>query len=349
MPGFFTHYIAGNAVLEKIQNPELKNLLQENSRIFNFGLQGPDFFKYFGAPFKADDAVNRITMALRERTVNEWLSTIYRYIKAQSPEDAAILRPYFMGYLVYYRVNCAINPYISYNVGFQTPGADLPERFNVYRNRFTTAMDELILKKHMDKTPAQMNINDIFYVEYKELLEICRLYPRHLKSILGREISRDETIRAAQRMYELMKKRIKPGFYNLSVPVYERFSRDTYVGTYTSAKYGKVDSSIDYLNEGKKTWYLPWDNKYPQNASVEELLQKGIDEAVEMINFVYDGFLDKNTDIQVQTALRNDSMLTGVAWNAPFLPKFYDCVYKADEAKLAKKLADLERERLKKE
>lgn len=201
----------------------------------------------------------------------------------------------------------------------------------------------------MDKTPAQMNIKEIFYVDYKYLLEICRLYPRHLKTILGREISRDETIRAAQNMYELMQKRIKPGFYSLTVPVYEHFSKETFKGTYTSARYGKVDPSIDYLNEGKKTWYLPWDNKVAQTASVDELLQKGIDEAVELINFVYDGFNGNKTDIQVQTALKNDSMLTGVAWNAPFLPKFYDCVYKRDEERIAKTLAKLERERLKNE
>ena len=349
MPGFFTHYIAGKAVLDKIQNPELKNVLENSNQVYELGLQGPDFFKYFGAPFKADDAVTRITMALRERTVGEWLSTIYRYIKSQAPEDAEILRPYFMGYLVYYRVNCAINPYISYNVGFQTPGADMPERFNVYRNRFTTAMDELVLKKYLGKTPAQMNIKEIFYVDYKYLLEVCRLYPRHLKTILGREISRDETIRAAQNMYELIQKRIKPGFYSISVPIYEQFSKETFKGTYTSARYGKVDPSIDYLNEGKKLWYFPWDNKVAQTASVDELLQKGINEAVELINFVYDGFNGKNTDVQVQTALKNDSMLTGVAWNAPFLPKFYDCVYKRDEEKIAKTLAKLERERLKNE
>ena len=349
MPGFFTHYIAGNAVLDKIQNPDLKQMLQENGQIYKFGLQGPDFFRYYGAPFKADEAINRITMALRERTVNEWLFTIYRYIKAQSPEDAAILRPYFLGYLVYYRVNCAINPYISYRVGFQTPGADLPERFNVYRSRFTTAMDELILKKYLDKTPAEMNIDDIFFVNYSQLLEICRLYPRHLKSILGREISREETIRAAQCMYELIRKRIKPGLYSVTVPIKEAISSSIYKGTYSKTRYGKVDPSIDYLNEAKNTWYLPWDNKYPQDASVEELLQKGINEAVEMVSFVYDGFLDKNTDMQVQAALKNDSMLTGVAWNAPFLPKFYDCVYKEDEAKLAKTLEKLERERLKRE
>ena len=146
-------------------------------------------------------------------------------IKQQSEEDAAILRPYFLGYLVYYRVNCALNPYISYRCGFQTPGADLPERFEVYRNMFTTALDELFLKHCLNKTPAEMDIDKIFWVTYAELLEITRLYPLHLKRILGREISREDAIKAAQDMNRLAKKRIRPGMLSLTVPVYETFSK----------------------------------------------------------------------------------------------------------------------------
>ena len=349
MPGFFTHYIAGKMVKEQLASAECRQMLDDSRQIYEFGLQGPDFFKYYGAPFRADEAINRITLALRERTVNEWLFTVYRYINSQSPEDAAILRPYFLGYLVYYRVNCAVNPYISYPVGFQTPGTDLPERFNVYSNRFITAMDELMLKKYENKTPAEMDIKKIFYVDYKDLLEICRLYPLHLKRILGREISRDETIRAAQNMYELIRKRIKPGFYKISVPIFEAFSKEVYPGTYSSAAYGRITPGIDYLNEAHNEWFLPWDNKAAHTEDVPTLLDNGVKEAVEMINFVYDGFCGKNTDLQVQAALKNDSMLTGVAWNAPFLPKFFDCVFKEDEKKIAKKLEKLQAERLKNE
>lgn len=352
MPGFFTHYMAGQKVIEQLSDQRCKDLITESAEsrsIFDFGLQGPDFFRYYGAPFHSDDSVTRISMALRERTINEWLFTVYRYIKAQSEADIAILRPYFLGYLVYYRINCAINPYISYNVGFQTPGCDLPERFTVYRNRFTTALDELMLKKNLNKKPGEMDIDKLFWVSYPQLLEITRIYPLHLKNILGREISRDQAIQAAQNMNELMKKRIRPGIYSTTVPVYETFTKDVYKGTYTSTRYGKVDPAIDYLNETHKEWLLPWDSKVANTSSVPELLEKGIAEALEMVSIVSDGFYNEKTDLQVQGALKNDSMLSGVAWNAPFLPRYYDCVYKADEAKLTKKLADLERERLKRE
>ena len=349
MPGIFTHYIAGHKVLDKITDPAVKSIVENNERIFEFGLQGPDFFKYYKAPFKSDDAVTRICMALRERTINEWLFTVYRYIKQQSEEDAAILRPYFLGYLVYYRVNCALNPYISYRCGFQTPGADLPERFEVYRNMFTTALDELFHKHYLNKTPAEMDIDKIFWVTYAELLEITRLYPLHLKRILGREISREDAIKAAQDMNRLAKKRIRPGMLSLTVPVYETFSKTVYKGTYSSSRYGKISPSIDYLNEEHKEWFLPWDNRTPQTESAYELFEKGIDDAAALIEKVAHGFGGELGDLQVQEILGNDSMLTGVAWNAPFLPRYYDCVYKQEEAKIAKKLKKLEEIRLKNE
>ena len=84
--------------MEKITDKDTLEIVNKDRRIFDFGLQGPDFFKYYGAPFKTDDGINRLYMMLHERTIGEWFSTIYRYIKAQAPEDAAIIKPYFLGY-----------------------------------------------------------------------------------------------------------------------------------------------------------------------------------------------------------------------------------------------------------
>lgn len=349
MPGIFTHYISGEKVLEKISDQATLEMINQNRRIFDLGLQGPDFFKYYGAPFKADDGINRLYMMLHERTIGEWFSTIYRYIKAQAPEDAAILKPYFLGYYIHYMIDCALNPYISYRVGFPTPNADLTERFAVYRNKFTTAMDELILKHYLNKTPKEMDIDKIYWVEYKELLEITRMYPLHLKRILGREVSREQVIKAAQDMNRLSKKRIRPGFFKLTVPVYELFSKETYKGTYSSAVYGKADPSIDYLNEQHTQWTLPWDNRKTSDKDVISMFEEAVNNAAPIVEQIVQGFNGEGSDIQLLNAIGNNSMMTGVAWNAPFLPKHFDCVYKASEAKLAGKLAKLQAERYKNE
>lgn len=349
MPSIFTHYITGQQVIDKIKNPDVLELINNSRHLYNFGLQGPDFFKYYQAPFKADDAVTRISMLLHERTIDEWLSSVYRYIKAQAPEDAAILKPYFLGYLVHYKVDCAINPYVSYRVGFPTPGAEFPERFQIYRNRFNTAMDELILKKYLGKTPAEMDIKQIFWVEYPELLEITRLYPLHLKRILGREISREQAIKAAQNMYELTHKRIKPGITKLFVNFYENYSKNVYKGYYSSTIYGQIDPSIDYLNESKADWYLPWDNRVTRNESVPELLEKAVADAAALVEQIALGFMNQGSDLQNIAAMGNASMMTGVPWNAPFLPRHFDCVYKAAEERVAERIEKLAKKRLKEE
>lgn len=133
------------------------------------------------------------------------------------------------------------------------------------------------------------------------------------------------------------KKRIRPGSSRSPVPVYETFSKTVYKGTYSSSRYGKISPSIDYLNEEHKEWFLPWDNRTPQTESAYELFEKGIDDAAALIEKVAHGFGGELGDLQVQEILGNDSMLTGVAWNAPFLPRYYDCVYKQEEAKIAEK------------
>ena len=349
MPGIFTHYISGEKVLEKITDKDTLEIINKDRRIFDFGLQGPDFFKYYGAPFKTDDGINRLYMMLHERTIGEWFSTIYRYIKAQAPEDAAILKPYFLGYYVHYMVDCALNPYISYRVGFATPNADLTERFTVYRNKFVTAMDELILKHYKNKTPQEMEIDKIFWVEYKELLEITRMYPLHLKRILGREVSREQVIKAAQDMNRMSKKRIKPGFMSISVPVYELFNKEVYKGTYSSTRYGKMDPSIHYLNEQHTAWTLPWDNRKSSEADVIQMYEEAIEKAAPVVEQIVKGFNGEGSDIQLLELIGNNSMMTGVAWNAPFLPRHFDCVFKKDEEKIAGKLAKIQAERLKNE
>lgn len=343
MPSIFTHYITGGKVYEKL-SAEARSLIEPNRRIFDFGLQGPDFFRYYGAPFHSDEAITRLSMLLHERTVDEWLSTIYRYIKTQAPEDFAILAPYFLGYLVHYQIDQAVNPYVSYRVGFPTPGMELAQRFNVYRDMFNTALDTQVLAHYENKTPDQMDIDKIFWVDYSELLEICRLYPVHLKRIMGREVSREQVIKAAQDMNSLAKKRINPGLLKFAASLYEILSRDSHPGEFTASVYAAPDPAIDYLNQSHTAWSLPWDAKAQFTTDVIQMLENGIMKATELVEDIARGLQGEGSDLLHIEKMGKNSFLTGVAWNAPFLPRFYDCVYKAEEEKAAKKIAKMKKE-----
>ncbi|MBR2861052.1 MAG: hypothetical protein IKB86_04365 [Clostridia bacterium] len=341
MPGFFTHYIAGQKVYEALP-ANVKECIDKRKRVFDLGLQGPDFFNYFGAPLKGDPSLHRMAMMLHERSVDEWMSLIYRYIAKQEDADKEIILPYFYGYIIHYAIDCAVNPYILYRSGFVTPNAPLPERFGIYRKRISNAIDQTILKKYMDKTPSEVKVDDMFWVTYDELLEVCRMYPVNIKTVYGKDVSREEVIKAYQDMNAGMKKRIKPGLLKPITSIYEAFSKEFKKGFYTKTVYGPFEADIDFMNENHTEWLAAWDARYSYTESVDDLFQKGIANAIELVKLVFDSYNGgETTSVQAIHAIGGNSFMTGIAWNAPLLLKFYDIIFKKEEEELAPVLEKL--------
>ncbi len=341
MPGFFTHYIAGQKVFDKLPQ-NIQEAISKRKGVFDLGLQGPDFFNYYGAPLKGDPSIYRMSMMLHERSVDEWMTLIYRYISKQEDADREIITPYFYGYLVHYAIDCAVNPYILYRAGFITPNAPLPERFDIYRKRMNTAIDQIMLKKHMGKTPAEVKIDDMFWVTYDELLEVCRMYPVNIKTVYGKDMSREDVIKAYQDMNARLKTRIKPGLLKPITAIYERFNKEFKKGFFTKTIYGPFEKDIDFMNENHTEWLAAWDSRYAYTDSVEELFEKGIEKAVELITLVYDSYNGgETTSVKAVHTIGGNSMMTGIAWNTPLLLKFYDVIFKKEEAALAPKIEEL--------
>ena len=341
MPGFFTHYIAGQKVFEQL--PEnIKAAISTRKSVYDLGLQGPDFFNYFGAPFKSDVSTHRMSMMLHERSVDEWMNLIYRYIAKQEDADKEIILPYFYGYLVHYAVDCAVNPYILYRGGFVTPNAPMAERFGIYRKRINVAIDQIMLKKHMDKTPSEIKIDDMFWVTYAELLEVCRMYPVNIKTVYGKDVSREDVIKSYQDMNKRMKTRIKPGIIKPLTGIYEKFSKEFTKGYFTKTVYAPFEKDIDFMNDNHTEWLCAWDTRYTYTDSVDELFEKGIEKAVEIIKVVFDSLNGgSTTSVQAISAIGGNSFMTGIAWNAPLLLKFYDIIFKEEEAALQPKLEEI--------
>ncbi len=341
MPGFFTHYIAGQKVYEKLP-ANVKEVIDKRKSVYDLGLQGPDFFNYYGAPLKADTSIHRLSMMLHERSVDEWMSLIYRYIAKQEDADREIIVPYFLGYLVHYCVDCAINPYILYRGGFITPNAPLPERFGIYRKRINNAIDEIMLKKHMNMTPADVKIDEMFWITYAELLEVCRMYPVNVKTVYGKDISREDVIKAYQNMNARLKTRIKPGLLKPVTGIYERFSKEFTKGFFTKTVYGGHEENIDFMNDAHTEWMLPWDTRYKYTDSVDEMFDKGIARAVELLSLVIDSYSGgTTTSVAAIHAIGGNSFMTGIAWNTPMLLKFYDIIFADEEKALAPKIEEL--------
>ena len=145
-------------------------------------------------------------------------------------------------------------------------------------------------------------------------------------------------------MNERMKKRIKPGLLKPITSIYEAFSSEFTRGFFTKTVYSHYEEDIDFMNEKHTPWLAPWDARYEYTDSVDDLFEKGITKATELVSTVFDSFHDGNTtSVQAIHAIGGNSFLTGIAWNAPMLLKFYDVIFKKEEEALAPKIEALQK------
>ena len=137
-----------------------------------------------------------------------------------------------------------------------------------------------------------------------------------------------------------MKKRIKPGLLKPITAIYEAFSKEFVRGYFTKTVYGSYEQDIDFMNEKHTPWFAPWDTRYEYTDSVDELFDKGIEKAAQLVSTVFDSYTGgSTTSVQAIHAIGGNSFLTGIAWNAPMLMKFYDVIFKKEEEALAPKIA----------
>lgn len=324
MPSIYTHYIAGEQLLKKLR-PEIVELIESKRPVFDLGLQGPDFFAYFGVPYKEDTVVTRNNMLLHDRLINQWYHAVFHHTKAQSEEDQEILIPYMLGYLAHAAVDAVCHPYIMYKAGFPTANAENPQRFTKYHRLLETQLDILALEKYKAVTPSDFPAASLIWVSYAELTEICRIYPVNMKNVYAKEVDRGDVIKAYQDMHFKAKKRVRPGMTKILVKLFEGLKKIK--GEYSSTIYEKVDMPADFANESNKEWLYPFDNRYPQTDSYFQLIEKGIDQAVEMVTAYYDGITGNITDYAALEKIGGASMYTGVPWNSAVVLKHYDCIF----------------------
>jgi len=107
MPGFWTHIIAGKQIIDKLQQPTLKNILENNQKIYNFGCQGPDFL-YFNNfwPWLKDKTGNKAGGELHGDDIKPLFMSGVDFIKKEYSTDYFNqIISYFCGFISHFVVD----------------------------------------------------------------------------------------------------------------------------------------------------------------------------------------------------------------------------------------------------
>jgi len=327
MPSIITHYLCGTETWGLLKEQRLKDIISQNRQIFNLGTQGPDILFYHRVwPWTKNEGINIIGETMHQDQVNAFFSHALEYIIKQDLKERNMLTAYLSGYVCHYALDFHTHPYIFYKTGFVRPGEPAVSKFTYYHRMFETALDVLMLKILQQKRPIDINVPRLLQVTPDDALSIGRLYQSVLNAC-NQKITALQVARGIKDMVSVQNILQDRMGIKKSILSYLEKSLGNYPMMASMIYPTNIQDGLDYLNQKKSTWYLPWSPTICSNLSFLEMFHQAAVEAKEMVEIIF-YFLTGKTDKEaVLKNLGNRSFSTGLdCRNTPDFVEF-NCIF----------------------
>ncbi|ACL70992.1 zinc dependent phospholipase C family protein [Halothermothrix orenii] len=264
MPDFWTHILAGERVIDKLEDKKFQEIIKDNIKVFNLGCQGPDFFFYHQFwPWIKNKKGPATGADLHLKKVDQFLITGVDYLKDLSCKaDFPLLGSYLAGLITHLSLDKWLHPLIN-----SRTSNSLEHKW------FEIQLDTYLMARLKGQRADRLYSREAIEVGPNLPGEIEAFYHYILKKVYGYRMA-DEDL---------------AGFINGAYRDMKRVQRIFYSPRYLKKMLLKV------LN-----WLLPLDitiYSYPEkvqsgfleNEEKEEVMtgfEKGVDEAAEFIDVV---------------------------------------------------------------
>jgi len=307
MPGFLTHYIAGQAVLGSTK-PGIRKIIENGERLYNLGTQGPDIFFYY-IPGTIRKRSRGVGTQMHRNDLGKFLTQMAEVAKSSPEAERDIIFAYTAGFIMHYAVDANTHPYV-YARTHQQDASNIKNSTD--HRRFETAIDTAMLKLVAGKTPSAYKQWQLIAADPAHMKIAATATGSVLAKIYNRQIPSKDIYRAMRHMVRLTRliqsrkgrrKRFVGLVENLTIghPLNSSLVHDQ-----------AVDPNTDYLNEKNTPWQAPWEDTVTCTDSFIDRYHAATREGFEMIQhlhaFIYE-------DMQLTTLaekLGNRSLKTGL-------------------------------------
>ena len=107
MPAAYSHYRLGQKVIEQLNNP-LKKIILNNQDLFNLGLHGPDIL-FYNRPY-IHSKVNQLGSAMHQQKANNFFKQSLSILKETKNEAQFI---YLCGFVCHFILDSNCHGYIN--------------------------------------------------------------------------------------------------------------------------------------------------------------------------------------------------------------------------------------------
>ena len=204
MPASYAHYRFGKLLLPELP-PDVRQTIQRFRRMFDLGLQGPDFFFYYN-PF-VSTSTGQLGKAFHRQSGQEFFPTA---CKAASSEAA---RAYLYGLLAHYCLDAACHPFIRQLVTIgEAEHATLESEFDRY-----------LLVRDKEPSPHTFDMRRYMKITRGECMSVAAFYPgatgwKVSRSILFLRLFTGFLCHPNRQSREALLKKIKPSLCSFMIP-----------------------------------------------------------------------------------------------------------------------------------
>lgn len=328
MPALLTHFLCGNAMLELIENNQIKNSILNHRNVFNLGTQGPDIFFYYGAwPWSKSNGIKELGDRMHKEKTGEFISEALKYALRSDEASRDVLTAYMCGYLCHYVLDCHTHPYIFYKSGFVRKGETYISKYTCYHRMFETALDVLMLAHELGKKPPEFKAFIHISIPRKTSLLIGDMYSEVLGKVYNADINPKLVCRAIADMTRIAAVlRDKTGAKKVLISnIEEGLGRLPMFSSMILPL--EVKDSLDYLNSSNSAWYLPWDDSLVLTSSFTEGFEAASMESKKLTETIL-RYMTGDQDLEsVMALIGNRSFSTGQDCNLNLEFKFFDCIF----------------------
>ncbi|MCR5416996.1 MAG: zinc dependent phospholipase C family protein [Pseudobutyrivibrio sp.] len=283
MPGFITHLEFGRQSLSFIDDKETKKLLEEYSRCFYLGLEGPDiFFYHLPAYFKKGRNIGNI---MHDTNVMLFFENLFDARNTfESTTDRKVCDAYIIGFMGHYTLDVSCHPYIYYKSDhFNNLKRSSKYDFGKHVS-LETDIDHIVLDHYEHLKPTEFNYGGTISPTKEQKIVIAQLLCEAINNTFeDANISFKMIFKAINSIINLnykmrdpdgKKKRLVRGIEQV---LFKHCWISAMIPSDTIIKYN------DPCNIYHNTWHNPWYPSIPRTDSIFDLINKSMPNFIDRI------------------------------------------------------------------
>lgn len=299
MPGFLTHYLAGQAVLSRL--PDENTISGDRGRVFSLGTQGADIFFYYVPGFMRKRSRN-IGSDIHNADFGLFFTDMAK--RAKRVEDngqKTTLLAYLSGFLVHYALDATAHPFVYAN---STRAEATGLQASAEHRNLETIIDVLMLARLTGQKPGEIRQWELIDAPPEQKRAAAALFSAAARAVYKRQLQPQDVYHAMGHMKQLTRLLHSPGGRRKK---WAAFLEDKTVDARILSAMvhpQTVTDETDYLNLSRAYWKN-------RNESFPVLFDSAVDEAVIMLNGFHAYIRGEIPRKELAALVGNRSLTTG--------------------------------------